>query len=291
MARDVGGTLGASTTVPERLAQALANRYRIERQLGSGGMSVVYLAEDLRHGRPVALKVLRPEIAAALGRERFLQEIRLTARLDHPHILPMLDSGEDSGVLWYTMPYVKGETLRDLLRREAQLPLDVALDVAHQIALALDHAHRDGVIHRDLKPENILISEGQARVADFGVARALSAAGSERITEAGLVVGTPTYMSPEQAAGDRELDGRSDLYSLGCVLYEMLTGEVPFASASQMKLVTAKLTQDAPYVRAVRPTVSEALDGVIRRCLGRLPADRFRSVAELRDALSRVPVD
>ncbi len=278
-------------TVPQSLAEALAGRYRLEHQIGRGGMAVVYLAHDLRHDRPVALKVLRREVAAALGPERFLREIRLTARLDHPHILPVLDSGEDRGVLWYAMPYVRGETLRDLLRREPQLPLDLAVDLAHQIAGALDHAHREGVIHRDLKPENILLSEGQARVADFGVARALSAAGSDRITEAGLVLGTPAYMSPEQAVGDSAIDGRSDQYSLGCVLYEMLAGEPPFMGPTAQVVIARRMTGEIPAVRHLRPAVPAAVAQVVTRALAPAPADRFPSVGEFDRALRIAAVE
>jgi hypothetical protein len=272
-------------TAPASLAEALAGRYRLEHQIGRGGMAIVYLAHDLRHDRPVALKVLRPELAAALGSERFLREIRLTARLDHPHILPVLDSGEDRGVLWYTMPYVRGETLRDLLQREPQLPLDLALDLTHQIAGALDHAHRDGVVHRDLKPENILLSESQARVADFGVARALDAAGGERITETGLVLGTPAYMSPEQAVGESTIDGRSDQYSLGCVLYEMLAGEPPFSGPTPQVVIARRMTGEIPAVRHLRPAVPAAVEQVVTRALATIPDDRFPSVGEFDRAL------
>ena len=272
-------------TGPASLAESLAGRYRLEHQIGRGGMAIVYLAHDLRHDRPVALKVLRPELAAALGSERFLREIRLTARLDHPHILPVLDSGEDRGVLWYTMPYVRGETLRDLLRRETQLSLDLALDLAHQIAGALDHAHHHGVVHRDLKPENILLSESQARVADFGVARALDAAGGERITETGLALGTPAYMSPEQAVGDSAVDGRSDQYSLGCVLYEMFAGEPPFTGPTPQALIAKRMAGEIPAVRHLRPTVSAAVEQVVTRSLAPIAADRFPSVGEFDRAL------
>src|SRR5829696_1230475 len=215
------------TDLPDHLRAVLADRYRIERELGRGGMATVYLAEDLRHDRSVALKVLHPELAATLGPERFLREIRLTARLDHPHILPVFDSGEAAGLLWYTMPYVEGESLRDRLRREGQLPLEDALRIAREVADALDCAHQQGIIHRDIKPENILLARGHARVADFGVARAVEAAGAGQLTETGLAVGTPAYMSPEQASGS-PVDARSDLYALGCVLYETLAGEAPY---------------------------------------------------------------
>jgi eukaryotic-like serine/threonine-protein kinase len=212
----------------DQLQAGLAERYVLERELGRGGMATVYLARDLRHDRPVALKVLHPELAHALGPERFRREVEIAARLQHPHILPVHDSGEAAGQLWYTMPYVEGESLRDRLEREPRLPLGAALEITRQAALALDYAHRHGVVHRDVKPENILLSDGQALVADFGIAKAVGEVGGERLTGTGITVGTPAYMSPEQAGGDSHVDGRSDLYSLGCVLYEMLAGEPPF---------------------------------------------------------------
>src|SRR3989441_6498803 len=230
-----------------RLTAALTGRYTIERELGVGGMATVSLARDLKHDREVALKVLRPELAHALGPDRFLREIRTTARLDHPHILPVLDSGEAGGLLWYTMPYVKGESLRDRIRRETQLPLATALDIAPEGASALDYAHRAGVVHRDIKPENILLADGQARVADFGIARAIVAAGGDKLTDAGLVLGTPAYMSPEQATGDIHIDGRSDVYSLGCVLYEMLTGEPPYTGPTAGAIVAKRLSEPIPH--------------------------------------------
>src|SRR5512140_3679313 len=216
------------TDVLVRLTAALADRYRLERELGAGGMATVYLAEDLRHGRKVAVKVLRPELAAVIGADRFLAEIRTTANLQHPHILPLFDSGSAEGSLFYVMPYVEGESLRDRLRREKQLPIPDAVRIAGEIASALDYAHRHGVIHRDIKPENILLHDGTALVADFGIALAASKAGSERMTETGMSVGTPQYMSPEQAMGEREITARSDIYALGAVTYEMLSGEAPF---------------------------------------------------------------
>ncbi|MGD2153614.1 MAG: serine/threonine-protein kinase, partial [Gemmatimonadales bacterium] len=211
----------------DRLRSALADRYALQDELGSGGMAVVYLAGDLRHDRQVAVKVLRPELAAAMGADRFLREIKLTAKLNHPHILPLLDSGEADGFLYYVMPYVAGESVRGRLERETQLPVDEALRITRQVASALEFAHRQDVIHRDIKPENVLLHEGEAMVADFGIALAVSAAGGERLTETGVSVGTAEYMSPEQALGEGEPDARSDIYSLGCVLYEMLVGEPP----------------------------------------------------------------
>src|SRR5215210_3814766 len=210
-----------------RLTEGLAGQYRIERKLGEGGMATVYLAEDLRHARKVAVKVVHPELAAVLGAERFLSEIHVTAALQHPHILPLFDSGQADGQLYYVMPFVDGESLRGRLHRERQLPVDEAVRLAREVASALDYAHRHGVIHRDIKPENILVHDGQAVVADFGIALAVSKAGGGRITQTGLSLGTPQYMSPEQATGDRAIDGRTDIYSLAAMLYEMLTGEPP----------------------------------------------------------------
>src|SRR6185369_10631330 len=220
-----------------QLEAELSGRYRVERELGRGGMAMVYLARDLRHDRPVALKVLRGELFASLGPERFLQEIRIAARLQHPHILPVHDSGEAAGRLWYTMPYVEGESLRQRLARESQLPLDQALRIADQVLGALGYAHAHGVIHRDIKPENILLDGDESVVADFGVARAITAAGEDRLTETGLALGTPAYMSPEQAGASRDLDGRSDLYALGCVVYEMLAGQPPFVGVTAQQLL------------------------------------------------------
>src|SRR5437867_1641332 len=212
-----------------RLQAALADRYTIERELGRGGMATVYLAQDLKHHRKVAIKVLKPELAAALGPERFLQEIEIAAGLTHPHILPLHDSGEATGLLYYVMPYVEGETLRNRLDRAGQLPVAEAVQIVREVADALSHAHSHDVVHRDIKPENILLEAGHAVVSDFGIARAIRAAAGASLTATGLAVGTPAYMSPEQAAGDSVLDGRSDVYALGCVLYEMLAGEPPFA--------------------------------------------------------------
>ncbi len=220
------------TDLLPRLAAALADRYRIERELGAGGMATVYLARDLRHDRDVAIKVLRPELAAALGAERFLAEVKITARLDHPHILTLIDSGDADGTLFYVMPFVRGESLRTRLARDKQLDIDDALAITTQIASALDYAHRQGVIHRDIKPENILLHEGNAFLTDFGIALAVQQAGGDRLTATGLSLGTPSYMSPEQAAGDRHLDARSDVYALGAVTYEMLAGEPPMTGAS-----------------------------------------------------------
>jgi serine/threonine-protein kinase len=271
---------------PDLLTAALADRYRVERELGRGGMATVYLARDLRHDRPVALKVLRPELAASLGPERFLQEIRIAARLQHPHILPVHDSGEAGGRLWYTMPYVEGESLRQRLMREGPLPLDQAERIALQVLGALGYAHAHGVIHRDIKPENILLEGDQAVVADFGVARALTAAGEDRLTETGLTLGTPAYMSPEQAGGSRELDGRSDLYALACVLYEMLAGQPPFVGVTAQQLLARHAMDPVPPLRTVRATVPEGVEQSVLRALAKVPADRFRTAAEFAQALT-----
>jgi eukaryotic-like serine/threonine-protein kinase len=270
----------------DHLAAALADRYRIERELGRGGMATVYLAHDLRHDRPIALKVLRPELAASLGPERFLQEIRIAARLQHPHILPVHDSGEAGGRLWYTMPYVEGESLRQRLARERHLPVDQALRIATQVLGALGYAHAHGVIHRDIKPENILLDGDAAAVADFGVARAMAAAGQDRLTETGLALGTPAYMSPEQAAASRELDGRSDLYATACVLYEMLAGQPPFVGATAQQLLARHAMDPVPPLRTVRDTVPEGVERSVMRALAKVPADRFPNAADFTAALT-----
>jgi serine/threonine protein kinase len=276
--------------VAGQLGDALRDRYLIERELGRGGMATVYLARDLKHDRLVALKVLHPELAATLGPERFLREIHTAARLQHPHILTVLDSGEASGLLWYAMPYVEGESLRQWLIRERGLPVADALRIASEVALALDHAHRHGVVHRDVKPENILLSDGQALLADFGVARALADAGG-RLTETGLALGTPAYMSPEQATAERELDGRSDVYALGCVLYEMLAGEPPFTGPTAQSIIAKRLRESASPVRGLRPAVSEELERAVGRSLALNPADRFQTAADFAAALQPIAPD
>jgi eukaryotic-like serine/threonine-protein kinase len=277
---------GVARGSPEELSAALADRYRIERELGRGGMAVVYLAPDLKHGRQVALKVLRPELTPALGAERFQREIAIAARLQHPHILSLHDSGEAAGMLYYAMPYVEGETLRARLRREVQLDIAEAVRIASEVAGALAHAHGAGVIHRDIKPENILLSGRHAIVADFGIARALDVAGGAQLTETGLSLGTPCYMSPEQGMGSsRTLDGRSDLYALGCLLYEMLAGEPPFTGPTAQTILARHAVDPVPSLRTVRPTVSVALEAVITRALAKVPADRFASAAEFLTAL------
>jgi serine/threonine-protein kinase len=268
-----------------RLKAALADRYTLQRELGRGGMATVYLAEDLKHHRPVALKVLRPELAAALGPDRFLREIELAARLTHPHILPLHDSGNADGFLYYVMPYVEGESLRDRLTRETQLPVDDALQISREVADALSYAHSHGVIHRDIKPENILLESGHAVVADFGIAKAVDAAGGGRLTETGVAMGTPAYMSPEQAGGSRELDGRSDLYSLGCVLYEMLAGGPPFKGPTVESLVRQHLSAEPPNITSIRPSVPSWVVSALQRALAKTPADRFNPVALFAEAL------
>jgi serine/threonine-protein kinase len=272
------------TEALERLKTALADFYTLEHELGRGGMATVYLARDLKHDRAVAVKVLHPELAAALGPERFLREIRTTARLQHPHILTVLDSGEAAGHLWYTMPYVRGESLRARIRREVQLPVDHAVELARQIALALDYAHREGIVHRDIKPENILLSEGQALVADFGLAKAVETAG-EQLTATGIAVGTPQYMSPEQATSG-QTDTRTDVYALGCVLYEMLAGEPPFTGRTPQAVMAKRVLEPVPHVRTLRDTVPDALEQVLTKALARSPADRFQSAGEVARALS-----
>ena len=269
-----------------RLQSALVDRYAIERELGRGGMATVYLARDLKHDRAVAIKVLHPEVFAALGLERFLQEIRLAARLQHPHILAVHDSGNADGTPYYVMPYVAGETLRRRLDREQQLPLEDTLRLTREVAEALDYAHRQGVVHRDIKPENILLAEGQAVVADFGIAHAITAAADERLTATGIVIGTPLYMSPEQARGATPIDGRSDLYSLGCVAYEMLAGHAPFLGVTQQEIIARHTLDPVPPLRAARPSAPEHVQAALVTALAKVPADRFRSCTDFASALA-----
>jgi Tol biopolymer transport system component len=274
------------TDTIDRLQPALGDRYRIERELGAGGMATVYLAEDVKHDRKVALKVLRPELAAVIGAERFLKEIKLTANLQHPHILGLIDSGEADGLLWYVMPFMEGESLRDRLTREHQLPVADAVRITTEVASALDYAHRHGVVHRDIKPENILLHDGQALVADFGIALAVSSAGGTRMTETGMSLGTPHYMSPEQAMGEREITARSDVYALGCVTYEMLVGEPPFTGPTAQAIVARVMTEEPRGLTIQRRTVPPHVEAAVHTALAKLPADRFPSAAEFAAALA-----
>jgi serine/threonine protein kinase len=275
----------------DSLKVALADRYRIERELGAGGMATVYLAQDPKHDRKVALKVLRPELAAQLGAERFVQEIKTTAALQHPHILPLFDSGtagqQDGGTafLYYVMPYVEGEALRDKLDRETQLSIDEAVRITTEVADALDYAHRHGVIHRDIKPENILLHDGRPMVADFGIALAVSAAAGGRMTETGLSLGTPHYMSPEQATADKDITGRSDIYSLASVLYEMLAGDPPHVGSSAQQIIAKIVTEEAQPVTKLRKSVPPNVAAALAQALEKVPADRFESAKAFAGAL------
>jgi len=268
-----------------RLRAVLADRYTIDRELGRGGMAIVFLAQDQKHHRKVAIKVLKPELAAALGRDRFLREIETAAGLNHPHILPLHDSGEADGLLYYVIPYVEGESLRERLDRERQLALEDALQIAREVADALGYAHAHNVLHRDIKPGNILLSAGHALVTDFGIARAITFTGGGQLTEVGTLVGTPAYMSPEQVDGSQYIDGRADLYSLGCVLFEMLVGEPPFRGSSLTSLIANRLSSPTPSPRAFRQLVPEAVDAAVRKAMADLPADRFATAAQFAEAL------
>jgi len=270
----------------ERLAAALADRYRLERELGAGGMATVYLAQDLRHDRKVAIKVLRPELSAVIGAERFLREIKTIATLQHPHILGLIDSGEVNGTAYYVMPFVEGESLRDRLRREKQLSIADAVRLATEVAGALDYAHRHGIIHRDIKPENILLHDGRALVADFGIALAASNAGGSRMTETGMSLGTPHYMSPEQAMGEREITARSDVYALGVVAYEMLTGDPPFTGSTAQAIVARVMTEEPRSLTLQRKTIPPHVEAAVLTALEKLPADRFATAAEFAAALT-----
>ena len=267
-----------------QLAAALGDRYRLERELGQGGMAVVFLAEDLKHRRRVAIKLLKPELSAVLGSERFLREIEIAATLQHPHILPLYDSGHADGLLNYVMPFAEGESLRQRLAREQKLPLDTALRITREVGSALQYAHEHGVVHRDIKPENIMLSGGHAVVADFGIARALDAASAEQLTRSGMVVGTPQYMSPEQAGG-AAVDGRTDQYSLACTLYEMLIGQPPFTGPSALAVIARHSVDPVPSLRVVRQTVPQAVEGAIIQAMAKVPADRFASIQRFVDAL------
>ena len=274
----------------EKLSKALEGRYKVERELGRGGMATVYLAEDFRHGRDVAIKVLHPDLASALGNDRFLREIRLAARLNHPNILPLFDSGEAGGLLYYVMPYIDGESLRDRLNRDQKIPLDESLGIARAVAGALDYAHRNRIVHRDIKPENIMMHEGQAMVMDFGIGKALTAAGPDTLTQVGMVVGTPAYVSPEQAAGEVDIDGRSDQYSLGCMLYEMLSGQRPWNGPTTQAVLNKRFTEQPPVLSRVIKDLPQEIDSAITRSLAQDPAARFTSSSEFARALVQLMV-
>lgn len=279
-------TFGPMSQNLESVRAALAGSYRIDRELGEGGMATVYLAEDLKHTRQVAVKVLRPELAASVGADRFLHEIRTTANLRHPHIVPLYDSGEANGVLYYVMPFVDGESLEQRLERDGQLGVEETVALARQVADALGYAHEHGLLHRDIKPGNIMLERGHAVVTDFGIARAVSTAGGERLTRTGMAVGTPTYMSPEQASGFDDVDARSDLYSLACVAYEMLAGEPPFMGKTASIVMARHAMDPVPPLATARPGIPPHLAGAIERALAKTPADRFASAAEWVEALT-----
>ena len=270
----------------ERLSLALADRYTLERELGEGGMAIVFLADDRKVNRKVAIKVLRPELAAAIGTERFLREIEIGGQLSHPNILPVFDSGEADGFLYYVMPFVEGESLRDRLNRETQLPVDDAIQITKEVADALGHSHAKDIMHRDIKPENILLSGGHAIVADFGIARAVTMAGGEKLTQTGMAIGTPEYMSPEQATGTKNVDHRTDIYALACVAYEMLAGEPPYTGPTVQAIIAKRFSDPVPSIRRVRTAVSEEIDAAIEKALDKTPADRFQSTEQFIDALT-----
>jgi len=272
----------------ERVKAAVAGRYEVERELGAGGMAVVYLARDVKHDRQVALKIFRPESSSGMGTERFLREIQVTAKLSHPNILPLYDSGEAGGLLYYVMPYVEGETLAGLLSREGELPIPQALQIAREVAEALAYAHSYGVVHRDIKPANIMLSGGHAVVADFGIARALVEAGTKKLTETGMAIGTPAYMSPEQASASEHIDARSDVYALGCVLYEMLVGQPPFTGPTAQAILARQSMDAVPAPHIVRKSIPPDLEAVIYTALEKSPADRYHTATELVEALRAV---
>ncbi|MGH7583669.1 MAG: protein kinase domain-containing protein, partial [Gemmatimonadales bacterium] len=269
----------------DQLQTALGDRYMVEREVGRGGMATVYLAKDLRHNRDVALKVLHPELALSLGPERFLREIQIAARLQHPHIVPLYDSGRAGELLYYVMPFIEGESLRQRLERAGTLPLEDAVRMGRGIATALDYAHRHGVVHRDIKPENVMLYEGEALVTDFGIAKAISAAAAKSLTQTGSAIGTPSYMSPEQAAGEATVDARSDIYSLGAVLYEMITGSAPFVGPTVQAIITKLFTDPVRPVREQRQDAPEWLDSAVIRALAKEPAARFATAGQFSQAL------
>src|SRR6187402_331325 len=270
----------------ERLRESLSQSYSIDRELGKGGMATVYLAQDLKHDRVVALKILHPDLAASLGPDRFLREIKLAARLNHPHILPLFDSGEADSFLYYVMPYVEGESLREKLDREQQLSIDEAVHHARGIASALDYAHRQQIVHRDIKPENVMLYEGEAMVMDFGIAKAVSLAGHDTLTQTGMMIGTPAYVSPEQAAGETNLDGRSDQYSLGCVVYEMLTGQRPFSGPTPQAVMAKRFTETVTPPRSLRSTIPEPVERALTRAMATDIGQRYKTSAQFAQALA-----
>src|SRR4026209_1044495 len=269
----------------QRLRDSLSQSYSIDRELGKGGMATVYLAQDLKHDRVVALKILHPDLAASLGPDRFLREIKLAARLNHPHILPLFDSGEADSFLYYVMPYVEGESLREKLDREQQLTIDEAVHHGRAIASALDYAHRQNIVHRDIKPENVLLYEGEAMVMDFGIAKAVSAAGSETLTQTGMMVGTPAYVSPEEAAGETNLDGRSDQYSLACMLYEMLSGERAFTGPTAQAVMAKRFTETAKPLRTLRGSIPESVERAVSKAMSTDTSARYKTAALFAQAL------
>ena len=268
-----------------RLQSGLGDRYQLDREVGRGAMATVFLAHDVKHEREVALKVLRPELAINLGAERFLREIKLIAQLQHPHILPLYDSGECNGLLYYVSPYVGSENLRDRMHRDLQMPVHDALRLVREVADALAYAHQHGIVHRDIKPENILLLDDHSVIADFGIARAIRMSGGHRLSEPGISIGTPTYMSPEQAGGDVMLDGRSDIYSLGCVLFEALTGVPPFVGTNDRQIIAGHFTAPPPKPSDTRPELPSALDAIIAKALAKNPVERFQSADDLGKAL------
>jgi tRNA A-37 threonylcarbamoyl transferase component Bud32 len=269
----------------DRLSRAVEGRYEIQEALGRGGMSMVFKARDIKHDRTVAVKVLLPELAASVGAQRFLREIEIAAGLVHPHIVPLYDSGDAEGLLYHVTPCITGETLRDRLKRERYLPVEEAVRITAEVADALDFAHAQGVIHRDIKPENVLLTSRHALITDFGIARAITLGGGERLTETGMAVGTPAYMSPEQARGEAELDGRSDIYSLACVTYEMLAGEAPLAGRSPQITMARRQSESPTSLSLLRETVPEALDLAVLKALARLPADRYAEASHYAEAV------
>jgi serine/threonine-protein kinase len=274
-----------ATRIPAKLKKALAEHYTVASELGSGGMATVYLAHDVKHDRQVAVKVLKPELAALLGPDRFLREIRIAARLSHPNILPLHDSGRAGQFLYYVMPFVDGESLGDRLRRDTQLPVPDAIEITQALSRGLDYAHVQGIVHRDIKPDNILFNGGTAMLADFGIAKAVSSAGKEELTETGMAIGTPTYMSPEQASGETDIDARSDIYSLACVVYEMLAGHPPFTGGNGRAIMARHVTDPVPPVATVRPSVGPAIEVALNKALHKVPMDRFASVSQFAEAL------